>query len=467
MSSDTGFDSFLRSEYDHIAEAHFRTIDTITAFFRYYLLIMSIPISLIAAFSVVAQSNDFSFEILGGYTPIVAAIFIIISVAGFGVLLYLISLRMDAILYARTVNAIRKHFYDNVPTYLMDLDLKTRKRILPQTASQPRYFELRYFGPVVGVIAILNAFYFFGFVALVIVLILGEVEWQTVLGWALPISLAFLGSHFLAYWRYAHYREYAYLKSYILGVDICGVLNEHRPRFCEVLHKTAGKVIDPEDITIVPVHEHPTLGITREDEKRVFNEPEYWTEMSPTNSSVDRLGSMRNAFKIKVMLFTHRPWPNTVDMQKDEKRGVLSDWEKAAEDFYQDGLRKGKLSKVRLFKNPLRWLRMKRGAPIEQITRNWLEYHQYEYDKLVIEKGSDDISDPQVHFRNRFEISRQKKVKFFVEDILEKAEKLAHICDIVFLFDHPYNRNPGRKLPANIVTVKSWDDIYKEIRRFS
>lgn len=468
MSSDNGFDSYLKSEYDHIAEAHFRTIDTITAFFRYYLLIMSIPISLIAAFSAVAQANNFSLEILGEYKWIVAAIFIIISVAGFGVLLYLINLRMDAILYARQVNAIRKHFYDNVPSYVMDLDVKTRKRVLPQTASQPSYLEWRYFGPVVWVIATFNTFYLFGSTALIVTLISSNADWQTVLAWALPISLVFWGSHLLAYRRYARYREHSYLKSYILGVDICGVLNEHRPRFCEVLKKTVKKTVDPEDITVVPVHEHPTLGITQKDEKRVFNKPEYWTKMSPTNSSIDRLKSIRNAFKIKVILFTHRPWPNTVDMKKDEKDKILDDWRKAAGDFYQNGLKEGKLSKVRLFRTPLRWLRMKRGAaPIEQITRNWLEYHKYEYNKLIIEKGSDDISDPQGHFKNRFYISRQKKIKFFVEDILEKAEKLAHICDFVFLFDHPYNRNPGRELPANIVRVKSWDDIYKAIRRLS
>ena len=178
------FDNYLKSEYDHIAEAHFRTIDTITAFFRYYLLIMSIPISLIAAFSAVAQQKSFSFEILGGYTPIVATIFIIISVAGFGVLLYLINLRMDAVLYARTVNAIRKHFYDSVPSDVMDLDLKARKRVLPQTATQPSYLEWRYFGPVVGVIATFNAFYLFGSTASIVTLILGKIDWQTVLAWA-------------------------------------------------------------------------------------------------------------------------------------------------------------------------------------------------------------------------------------------------------------------------------------------
>jgi len=105
---------------------------------------------------------------------------------------------------------------------------------------------------------------------------------------------------------------------------------------------------------------------------------------------------------------------------------------------------------------------------MEQITRNWLEYHGLKYDKLIIENASDDVSEPRVQFKNRFYISRQGRIKFFVEDILEKAIKLVHICDVVFLFDQPYNRvTQDKQLPSNIVRVTSWDEIYKEIRRLS
>ncbi len=87
---------------------------------------------------------------------------------------------------------------------------------------------------------------------------------------------------------------------------------------------------------------------------------------------------------------------------------------------------------------------------------------------MIIEQGSDDVSDPQVHFRNRFYISRQKGIRFFVEDHLEKAVKLAHICEVVFLFDQPYNQVEENKIvPSNILRVRSWGEIYKEIRRLS
>ena len=44
------FHAYLTTEYKNIAEAHFRTIEAISSFFRYYLLIMSVPIALLSGF---------------------------------------------------------------------------------------------------------------------------------------------------------------------------------------------------------------------------------------------------------------------------------------------------------------------------------------------------------------------------------------------------------------------------------
>lgn len=90
-ANSSDFDIYLGSEYAHIAEAHFRTIDTITAFFRYYLLIMSIPISFVVAFLIIAPKPSLSLDTIQAYTPVLATIFLVISLAGGGVLLYLIS----------------------------------------------------------------------------------------------------------------------------------------------------------------------------------------------------------------------------------------------------------------------------------------------------------------------------------------------------------------------------------------
>jgi hypothetical protein len=459
-------DDYLKVEYDHIAEAHFRTIDTITAFFRHYLLIMSIPISLMAAFLTLGQQKASTFSIIGWYTPVVASIFAVVALAGFGVLLYLVSLRMDALLYARTVNSIRKHFYDKTPNNVAELGAKIRLRVLPQTASQPSYLEWRYFGPVVSVMAIVNSFYLFGAVALLSIVWVGEVSWRVVIAWGIPMSAIFLVAHFIFYWSYAYHREHVYLRSSTIGVDICGVLNEHRRRFCDVLLTTTGKSIEPEEITTVPVHEHPTLGITQRDETLVFNEPEYWTGMVPTSASSERLRSLRNSFRLKVVLFTNRPWPNTTGMKRDVAHQTRVRWKRAALEYYTQMAATGDIRQTNPLKRPAYWLRVKLGiAPIEWITRNWLEYHKFQFDKLIVEKTNDDVAAPQWRFPNRFHVSRRRRIRFFVEDVLENAVKLAYICDVVFLFDHPYNRDvEGRAVPSNVVRVKSWDEVYRDVR---
>jgi hypothetical protein len=44
-------------EYEHIAEAHFKTIEAISFFFRYYLLVMSLPVS-IAGLTLLRRGAD-------------------------------------------------------------------------------------------------------------------------------------------------------------------------------------------------------------------------------------------------------------------------------------------------------------------------------------------------------------------------------------------------------------------------
>lgn len=62
-----------------------------------------------------------------------------------------------------------------------------------------------------------------------------------------------------------------------VGIDIDGVLNKHREKFCEMAASKLGKCIRPEDTKILPVHENANLAaqITRSDERRIFNDPDY------------------------------------------------------------------------------------------------------------------------------------------------------------------------------------------------
>lgn len=426
------FDRYLLSEYEHIAEAHFKVNDTVTAFFRYYLLIMSLPISIIAVLIFMERNGSFPAGFLEAYVHLVAVVFLVIGCAGFGVLVYLINLRMDGLLYARTVNAIRRHFFENVP---IDIYARFHKRVLPQTPYQPRYFELRYFFPVVATMTLFNTLYIFFATAIFGGLPIQDISLCNIpwVAW-LALSLS-LFAHPFVYWHTSLYRERLYLKPSAIGVDIDGVLNEHRDQFCKILYKNTNKPVKPDDITIIPVHTDQRLGVTLEDEEKVFNDPEYWVNMKPTEHSSRTLEKIRDIYKLKIVLFTYRPWPCIEDMKVEEKQKTLEKWRQAAcsKSNRAEGL-------------------------MECITRKWLEEHGFEYYKLIIEKKSNS------RYVNRFDIAKQGGISFFVEDELEKAKKLAQICDIVFLFDQPYNQE---ELPDNIIRVTSWERLYQELGRFT
>lgn len=325
------FEQYLLKEYENIAEAHFKTIEAISSFFRYYLIIMALPFTLYSAIiGLSPQMGQFIYAL----AFLAALVSLIIALVGFFVLLYVVNLRMDVILYARTVNAIRKHFYDNAD---LDINSKLRLRTLPQTPSLPGYFEPSYFLPVTISFAIFNMVYLsMGLILFFTPLpeISNLISLSSILGlikdvplWIWIATPLFFVSHLMGYYLIARHRELSYLKSYAIGVDIDGVLNEHRPHFCDLLSTLVHKQLDPDSITKIPVHEEPSLGISRDDEKRVFNDPRYWTEMPCAKSSALSIRKLRNALKLKVHIFTYRPWPSEEIRQKVDSR---KEWENAA-----------------------------------------------------------------------------------------------------------------------------------------
>ena len=82
----------------------------------------------------------------------------------------------------------------------------------------------------------------------------------------------------------------------------------------------------------------------------------------------------------------------------------------------------------------------------------------------MVEGGNIHTTDPRLLVRNRFVVSQRKRIRVFVEDDLSKARKLAHICDLVFLLDQPYNQCSEQELPNNVLRVRSWREIYEYVR---
>ena len=466
------FEEYQKEEYGRIAEAHFKTADAISSFFRYYLVIMALPLSILGVLATAAIKGDSKLlQLLADAKPILAFLFIVISAIGICIMMYVINLRLDALLYARTVNSIRKYFYDRAPIGMVQ---KLHLRQLPQNAFQPAYRE-QFFYPVVIAFALFNTFYFVLSAAFLYDSSPGLVHTRAFSG--LPVYLwgitaAFFAGHVLVYGHLTAYRENHYLKRNSIGVDIDGVLNKHRQHFCDLFSKKGFGAIDPDQISEIPVHRSPGLAVSIDQEHAIFHDPEYWVKMPPDPDASHYLASLRN-MGLRINLVSNRPWPRPAGAspEDDSATQLKNAWRKAAWAAMKSVPLRARASlMVRL---SLRFAR-----PIEVFTKCWLHQWAIPYDELLIEQGWSRFG-PLSHsaVANRFQLARKLCLRFFVEDDWENATRLAFICDIVFLMQHPYNSDLGTKrdptgkgpflepLPDNVIVVRSWKEIYENLRR--
>ena len=428
------FKDFLISEYNNIAEAHFNTVNTISNFFRYFLLIITIPIPIVVFLfqqleGIKVDAINRSIKSLAGMGSVILFFVSICVVA------YIINLRFDAILYARTINGIRKYFYDLSEMDIFDLK---KIRVLPVNVSTPWYREWRFFYPVILALSSINGFYLFLSVVLFDLKKLKEYHY-VLFGGSVFSSIALST---IIYLYLSNYREKGYLSRPIMGVDIDGVLNKHREHFCDKLDSICSKKISPENITKIPVHECKTLECTVEERDchDIFNDPSYWNDMPVNNECAKILSKVRHVFNYKIEIFTYRPWPEEKTFSKNRFDEYLMKWHQVE----------------------MGW-RIKRKA-IKKITKDWLKKNNIEYDKLTIENGSEYTPNPKMWTKSRFQSARKQNYAYFVEDELPKARKLAQFCDIVFLLDHPYNQCSDTNETNNIKRVKDWNEIYQILK---
>jgi hypothetical protein len=137
---------------------------------------------------------------LKGYEPVVMTAGVVVFVIGFCMMLYIVSLQNVSLLYARTVNGVRNHFY-NIAALEPELELSVR--VLTRTVKKPRYFR-ESFVPTVVAFALLDGSY----PALAWFLIslsrgsaLSTCTTMAVIG-ILGVSLII---HVLFYWVYTHF----------------------------------------------------------------------------------------------------------------------------------------------------------------------------------------------------------------------------------------------------------------------
>ncbi len=105
------FTRFQLKEYDNISQAYFKTNEVLATFYRYFLLIIAIPITTVG----LALLNFSDAEIKQDGRILAFFIFgvsaILLSVIGAAVILYIEKLRLNSVVYARSVNSIRDFFF--------------------------------------------------------------------------------------------------------------------------------------------------------------------------------------------------------------------------------------------------------------------------------------------------------------------------------------------------------------------
>jgi uncharacterized HAD superfamily protein len=448
MPNKDPFDEFMTAEYSNISQAHFNTVESISEFFKAYIAIVSLPISAAVIFlkpEELKQSGVLAFFTTNPTLVLITMGLVVL--VGWCVLAYIINLRCDALLYARTVNGIRKYFYENK----LDVGAQHRYLVLPKQTHLPHYWETRYFLFVVLAFAAIGTAYW----SVGLIFYYGPNSYAEHAGfWVLLLGCVSI--HFILYWRLTRHREDSYLKTRILGVDIDGVLNDHRTHFCAVLQERVNKHLNPADIKKIPVHTIDHTDVTADDEQAVFNWPPYWVDMPAVQGVDEFIKRIRNELGYRIWIFTHRPWPKPKAYPKGRAPEYDDAWNRAWDWSW-------------MFLTPGaehlgRWLNEKGIAnglttrPIRVLTRRWLEQHAIRYNRLTVENDS-------AVAKNRFTMSVKIGIRAFVEDELEKAKRLCDVCDVVFIIDQPYNQEEkGSAASKNLIRVKGWEEVYSYLR---
>jgi len=101
--------------------------------------------------------------------------------------------------------------------------------------------------------------------------------------------------------------------------------------------------------------------------------------------------------------------------------------------------------------------------PIDVITRSWLNAKEITYDNFTLEKGNEDVEDPESHFRNVSISAGGERSGSLSRMMLTK--QLSLLSSVISC---SYSINliiRGNHSPNNVVRADSWDEIYKSIKK--
>lgn len=152
---------FLLAEYENVAKAFFNTYELGAKWIRYYMLIAAVPF----AFITVVYREKGGFNLFDIKEDTIAVAFLIVGMLNVFVSYIIIDLRLDSVLYARTVNGVRKYFVANEFTGQENFEKKQedflRKYVvLPIDINKPLFFKRGGdLSVLVLIMGIVNSFY--------------------------------------------------------------------------------------------------------------------------------------------------------------------------------------------------------------------------------------------------------------------------------------------------------------------
>ncbi|MBC8493120.1 MAG: hypothetical protein H8D43_04975 [Chloroflexi bacterium] len=132
---------FMIQEYDQIASAYFGLRDQVNEWFKTYLTLVGLPVTVLGV--ALKISNGEGPLSIADLPDVVSGPLIAVALLGFFVTLTIVSMRMEMILYARTINGIRRYFAvldQKAKSEMGDFQL-ANYLILPTSDALPPFYE--------------------------------------------------------------------------------------------------------------------------------------------------------------------------------------------------------------------------------------------------------------------------------------------------------------------------------------
>jgi len=141
MTSDPS--DFMIQEYSQIATAFFGLSNQVNDWLKTYITLVGLPLTLLAAALRFGGEGGVVTVSLNSLPDVVSSLLVLVSFLGLFVVLSIVNMRMEMILYARTINAVRRYFgeVDRQRPRAVNSQNLADFLVLPTSDSKPSFLE--------------------------------------------------------------------------------------------------------------------------------------------------------------------------------------------------------------------------------------------------------------------------------------------------------------------------------------